>query len=85
MVSCLSDRMQCSDWLHILTQRDELRCVVGSWLGLAAASGAMARRDGSSCALQGLGYAHQPTLRQHPVDAGQPDGYGVSVARRPRV
>jgi hypothetical protein len=27
----------------------------------------------------------QPTLRQHPVDAEQPDPSDVSVVRRPRV
>jgi hypothetical protein len=33
--------------------------------------------------LQVVGLGRQPTLRQHPVDAGEPDSSAVSVARRP--
>jgi hypothetical protein len=33
-----------------------------------------------SCVLQAVGLEQQPTLRQHPVDAGQPDGSNVSDA-----
>ncbi len=88
-VLCVSDRMQCADWLSFdlirLMQCAGLRWVVGGWLGSGAASGAMVLRDGCSCVLQAVVLERQPTLRQHPVDAGQPDSTIVSVARRPRV
>ncbi len=35
--------------------------------------------------LQGICRAHQPTLRWHPVDAGQPGSSSVSTARAPRA
>jgi hypothetical protein len=35
--------------------------------------------------MQGVFFGPQPALWQHPVDAGQPDGVDVSVARKPRV
>ncbi len=60
-----------------------ISCVVGDWLGAVAASVAMVRRDGYLCVLQGVVLEQQPTLRQHPVDAWQPDSRWVSVARKP--
>jgi hypothetical protein len=60
----------------------DLRRVASDWLpvGAVAALGAIVRRDGCS-RVQGADLERQPTLRQHPVDAGQPDSSSVSEAQ----